>query len=207
MAREIYVHVVEDDQPMRDSLVALVEESGYRARPYAAAEDFLSLGPAAQPGCVVSDVRMPGMDGLTLLRRLRSGGSTLPLILITGHGDIAMAVAAMKAGAIDFIEKPFEAETLLGSIEAALQPRGSDVDAEEAEEARRRLGQLTSREYEVLHHIVSGKSSKEAALSLGISPRTVESHRSHIMEKTSAKGLAELVRLWMGGRRRSATRE
>jgi two-component system, LuxR family, response regulator FixJ len=207
MAREIYVHVVEDDQPMRDSLVALVEESGYRARPYAAAEDFLSLGPAAQPGCVVSDVRMPGMDGLTLLRRLRSGGSTLPLILITGHGDIAMAVAAMKAGAVDFIEKPFEAETLLGSIEAALQPRGSDVDAEGAEEARRRLGQLTSREYEVLHHIVSGKSSKEAALSLGISPRTVESHRSHIMEKTSTKGLAELVRLWMGGRRRSATRE
>lgn len=197
MAREACVHVVEDDRPMRESLVMLVEESGYRACPYAAAEDFLSLGPAAEPGCVVSDVRMPGMDGLTLLRKLRSGGSALPLILITGHGDVAMAVAAMKAGAVDFIEKPFEAETLLGSIEAALRTRGADVGAEEAEAARKRLGQLTSREYEVLHHIVSGKSNKEAAVSLSISPRTIESHRAHIMEKTSVKGLAELVRLWL----------
>lgn len=198
MAREACVHVVEDDRPMRESLVMLVEESGYRARSYAAAEDFLSLGGAAEPGCVVSDVRMPGMDGLTLLRQLRSAGFALPLILITGHGDVAMAVAAMKAGAVDFIEKPFEAETLLESIEAALQTRGANVDVKDVvETARGRLKLLTSREYEVLHHIVSGKSSKEAAISLDISPRTVESHRAHIMEKTSVKGLAELVRLWL----------
>lgn len=197
MASESDVHVVEDDQPMRDSLIMLLEEAGYRAHSYARAEEFLSLGSQTENGCVVSDVRMPGMDGLTLLRRLRSNGGALPLILITGHGDVAMAVAAMKAGAFDFIEKPFEAETLIGSIEAALSTRGTDLAGAEATAPRKRLEDLTSREYEVLRHIVSGKSNKEAAADLGISQRTVESHRARIMEKTGAKGLAELVRLWL----------
>lgn len=198
MAAESCVHVVEDDKRMRDSLIMLLEEAGYRAHSYAEAEEFLSLGSRTEHGCVVSDVRMPGMDGLTLLRRLRSSGDALPLILITGHGDVAMAVAAMKAGAFDFIEKPFEAETLIGSIEAALSTRGTDLDGAEAAAPRKGLEELTSREQEVLHRIVSGKSNKEVAADLGISQRTVESHRAHIMEKTSARGLAELVRLWLG---------
>lgn len=205
MASECVIHVVEDDQPMRDSLVMLLEEAGYKVRAYPTAEDLMALGAATEPGCVVSDVRMPGMDGLTLLRRLRAGGSALPgsalpLILITGHGDISMAVAAMKAGAFDFLEKPFEADALLAAIEAALRLRSSDANAEDAETARRRLEKLTSREYEVLDHLVAGKSNKEAAAKLGISPRTVEFHRAHIMEKTGAKGLPELVRLWLATR-------
>lgn len=197
MAAESCVHVVEDDKRMRDSLIMLLEEAGYRAHSYAEAEEFLSTVSQTEHGCVVSDVRMPGMDGLTLLRRLRSNGDALPLILITAHGDVAMAVSAMKAGAFDFIEKPFEAETLIGSIEAALSTRGTDLDGTEATAPRKRLEDLTSREYEVLQHIVSGKSNKEAAADLGISQRTVESHRAHIMEKTGTKGLAELVRLWL----------
>jgi two-component system response regulator FixJ len=197
MAREPCIHVIEDDKPMRDSLVMLLEESGYRVNSYAAAEDFLALGPAAEPGCVISDVRMPGMDGLTLLRRLRSNLSPSPLILITGHGDIAMAVAAMKAGAVDFLEKPLEAQSLLESIRTALRGRGTHADAGEAKSARQRIAELTSREYEVLHHLVGGRSNKETAASLGISPRTVETHRARIIEKTGAKGLPELVRLWL----------
>lgn len=200
MASECVIHVVEDDQPMRDSLVMLLEEAGYKVRAYAMAEDLMALGAATEPGCVVSDVRMPGMDGLTLLRRLRAGGSALPLILITGHGDISMAVTAMKAGAFDFLEKPFEADALLAAIEAALRLRSSDANGEDAETARRRLEKLTSREYEVLDHLVAGKSNKEAAAKLGISPRTVEFHRAHIMEKTGAKGLPQLVRLWLATR-------
>jgi two-component system response regulator FixJ len=197
MVRESYIHVVEDDLPMRESVVMLLEEAGYKARPYAEAEEFLSLSHRAEHGCVVSDVRLPGMDGLTLLRRLRSNASALPLILITGHGDVAMAVAAMKAGAFDFIEKPFEAETLIESIESALGARETTLQTTEATESRKRLEELTSREYDVLRHIVNGKSNKEAAVSLGISQRTVEAHRAHIMEKTGTKGLAELVRIWL----------
>jgi two-component system response regulator FixJ len=204
MAGERVIHVVEDDEPMRDSLVELLEEAGYTVRAYAKAEDLLTRGAAIEPGCVVSDVRMPGMDGLTLLLRLRASGSILPLMLMTGHGDISMAVTAMKAGAIDFLEKPFEADALLIAVEAALRLRSSDVDAEDAEAARRRLQRLTTREYEVFEHLVTGKSNKEAAAKLGISPRTVEFHRAHIMKKTAAKGLPELVRLWLAANLQSA---
>lgn len=197
MADESTIHVVEDDQPMRDSLVDLLDEAGYKARPYATADELLALGAAAEPGCVVSDVRMPGTDGLTLLRALRARGSTLPLVLITGHGDIPMAVAAMKAGVVDFLEKPFEAEALLAAIETALRSRSNDTRMEESEAAHQRLGKLTLREREVLEHLVAGRTNKEAAARIGISPRTVEFHRAHIMEKTGTKGLPELVRLWL----------
>lgn len=203
MAKESVIHVVEDDESMRDSLVELLEEAGYTVRAYARAEDLLARGSAIEPGCVVSDVRMPGMDGLTLLQRLRASGSALPLMLMTGHGDISMAVTAMKAGAVDFLEKPFEADALLAAVGAALRLRSSDAD-EDAEVARRRLLKLTAREYEVFKHLVTGKSNKEAAAKLGISPRTVEFHRAHIMEKTAAKGLPELVRLWLTANPQSA---
>ncbi len=200
MASESVIHVVEDDQPMRDSLVTLLEEAGHKVRAYATAEDLLAAGPATESGCVVSDVRMPGMDGLSLLRRLRASGSALPLILITGHGDISMAVTAMKAGAVDFLEKPFEARALLSAIGAALRLRSSDAEKKDVEVAHRRLEKLTSREYEVLEHLVTGKSNKEVAAELGISPRTVEFHRAHIMEKTQARGLPDLVRFWIAVR-------
>lgn len=203
MAKESVIHVVEDDESMRDSLVELLEEAGYTVRAYARAEDLLARGSAIEPGCVVSDVRMPGMDGLTLLQRLRASGSALPLMLMTGHGDISMAVTAMKAGAVDFLEKPFEADALLAAVGAALRLRSSDADAD-AEVARRRLLKLTAREYEVFKHLVTGKSNKEAAAKLGISPRTVEFHRAHIMEKAAVKGLPELVRLWLTANPQSA---
>ncbi len=118
-------------------------------------------------------------------------------MLITGHGDVSMAVAAMKAGAVDFLEKPFEADTFLAAVGAALRHTRSDINAEDAEAARRRLQKLTSREYEVFEYLVAGKSNKEIAVRLGISPRTVEFHRAHIMEKMAAKGLPELVRVWL----------
>jgi two-component system response regulator FixJ len=200
MPNDWVIHVVEDDEPMRDSLVELLEEAGYKALAYASGEELLARGPAAEPGCVVSDMRMPGIDGLTLLRRLRADGCGLPLILITGHGDIPMAVNAMKAGAIDFLEKPFEADALLSAIAMALRIRSSGAAAEDGEAARRRLEKLTLREHEVLEHLVAGKSNKEAAEKLGVSPRTVEFHRANIMEKTGAAGLPELVRLWLAAR-------
>lgn len=203
MAKVSVIHVVEDDESMRDSLAELLEEAGYTVRAYARAEDLLARGSAIEPGCVVSDVRMPGMDGLTLLQRLRASGSALPLMLMTGHGDISMAVTAMKAGAVDFLEKPFEADALLAAVGAALRLRSSDAD-EDAEVARRRLLKLTAREYEVFKHLVTGKSNKEAAAKLGISPRTVEFHRAHIMEKAEVKGLPELVRLWLTANPQSA---
>ena len=139
MTGKSVIHVVEDDEDMRASLVELLEDGGYTVRGYARAEELLARGDAIEPGCIVSDVRMPGMDGLTLLRRLRAGGSTIPLMLITAHGDVSMAVAAMKAGAIDFLEKPFEADALLAALEAALRPLAHNNHSEDAELSRQRL--------------------------------------------------------------------
>lgn len=189
------VHIVEDDRPMRESLVELLEEAGYVVRAYTKAEELLARGSVIEPGCVVSDVRMPGMDGLTLLRRLRASGSALPLMLITGHGDVRMAVTAMKAGAVDFLEKPFDADTLLQAVGAALRHRTNGVGSEDPEVSRQALQKLTSREHEVFEYLVGGESNKEIAARLGISPRTVEFHRANIMDKMAAKGLTDLVRL------------
>lgn len=197
MAGKSVIHVVEDDGAMRDSIVELLKDGGYKVRAYTRAEELLARGAAIEPGCIVSDVRMPGMDGLTLLRRLRASGQTMPLMLITGHGDISMAVTAMKAGAIDFLEKPFEADELLAAIETALRHSPSSGRAEDANSSLQRLQKLTSREREVLEQLVTGRSNKEIAARLGISPRTVEFHRAHVMEKLEAKGLPELVRIWL----------
>jgi two-component system, LuxR family, response regulator FixJ len=191
------IHVVEDDAAMRDSLVEMLEDGGFTVRAYTRAEELLSRGAAIEPGCIVSDVRMPGMDGLTLLRRLRASGSTIPLMLITGHGDVSMAVASMKAGAVDFLEKPFEAEALLTALGAALSHSPRPDKVEDRELSRQHLRKLTSREREVLEQLVAGKSNKEIAAQLRISPRTVEFHRAHVMEKMAAKGLPELVRVWL----------
>ncbi len=164
-----WIHVVEDDDAMRDSLVMLLKEAGYKVRAYPAAEELLTRGTSLEPGCVVSDVRMPAMDGLTLLRRLRSDGFALPLILITGHGDIAMAVSAMKAGATDFIEKPFEAATLLDSIEAALDWR-ADADPQAVDAAKERLALLTPRSTKFLNSSSPGNPIKRSL------PNSVSAH-------------------------------
>ncbi len=194
------IHIVDDDEAMRESLVALLEDTGYRTCAYASAEELLARGADMEPGCVVSDVRMPGMDGLTLLRQFRLEGIDLPLILISGHGDIPLAVAAMKAGAVDFLEKPFDAGALLNAVEVGLQRQSGDTPEAEHTEAVSRLETLTARELEVLKRLVAGESNKEAAARLGVSHRTVEFHRAHIMEKTEAKGLPDLVRLWLAAR-------
>jgi two-component system response regulator FixJ len=200
LASKSVIHVVEDDRPMRDSIVELLEDAGYAVRAYGRAEELLARDAALEPGCIVSDVRMPGIDGLTLLRCLRTKGSTLPLLLITGHGDVSMAVMAMKAGAVDFLEKPFEADALLAAVDGALRHHSGETGAEDAEAARQLLLKLTPREREVFDHLVAGRSNKEIAARIRISPRTVEFHRAHIMEKTAAKGLPDLVRLSLAGR-------
>jgi two-component system response regulator FixJ len=197
MPRGRTIHVVDDDEAMRESLVALLEDAGYEARAYASAEELLARG-TLEPGCVVSDIRMPGMDGLTLLTKLRADGSTLPLVLVSGHGDIPLAVAAMKAGAVDFLEKPFKAEELLAAIESGLpQQAHPSSEGDGSEAACRSLAKLTPREREVLERLVTGESNKEVAQKLGVSHRTVEFHRAHILEKTGARGLPDLVRLWL----------
>lgn len=182
---------------MRESLVELLEHAGYTVRAYTKAEELMARGAAVEPGCIVSDVRMPGMDGLTLLRCLRAAGSMLPLMLITGHGDVSMAVTAMKEGAVDFLEKPFDAETLLAAVGTALRHRVTGFGTEDVEAARQALQKLTAREFEVFAQLVAGRANKEIAGQLGISPRTVEFHRANIMEKVSAKGLPDLVRIWL----------
>jgi two-component system response regulator FixJ len=199
MPNNSIVHIVDDDDAMRDSLTAVLEDAGYRVRGYTRAEEFLERYREDPLACVVSDVRMPGIDGLSLLCRLRTTyKGRLPLVLITGHGDVQLAVAAMKAGAVDFLEKPFDVETLLGAVSSALRTQLDAAFRSEAlEAAASKLKILTPREADVLEELVAGQSNKQIAIKLDLSPRTVEFHRAHIMEKTGARSLPELVRLWM----------
>ncbi|MFC3077242.1 response regulator FixJ [Phenylobacterium terrae] len=189
------VHVIDDDPAMRESLTFLLDSAGLKAATYESAVDFLAAGDPA-PGCIVSDVRMPEMSGLELTRRLKERGVPHPVIMITGHGDVPLAVEAMKAGVVDFLEKPFDDEALLSAIRTALSARGRE--AEEDEERRRfhtLLEQLSPRETDVLRGIVAGKPNKVIAFDLGISPRTVEVYRANVMTKTGAGSLSELVRM------------
>jgi two-component system response regulator FixJ len=190
------VFVVDDDRAMRESLSWLLDSVGLRVRSYATAADFLAEHDPAQPGCLVLDVRMPGMSGLDLQAELARRGVELPTIVITGHAEVSMAVRAVKAGAIDFIEKPFSDQLLLDRVRQALE---IDLEAREVrrrrEDARRRLVTLTTREREVLNLVVAGKANKEIASALGVSPKTVEVHRAHVMSKMCADSLAELIRI------------
>ena len=190
------IHIIDDDAAIRDSLDYLLESAAMSVRTYASADEFLAQLDGLEPGCIVTDVRMPGMSGLELVRVLAERGMVHPVIVITGHGDVAMAVEAMRAGAIDFLEKPFEHDTLLGSIRLALS-KAPRADQNQAEKARLRavLDTLSPREQDVLQGVVDGKMNKVIAFELGISPRTVEVYRANMMSKTGARGLSELVRM------------
>lgn len=190
------VHVIDDDDAVRGSLGFLLDCAGLTVRAWESAEAFVAAAGYRSGGCVLSDVRMPGLDGLALQHRLRELGSDLPLILMTGHGDVPMAVAALKAGAVDFLEKPFDDDALLAAVRAALaRGRAGQVRQAEQNGSAQRLAALTPRERQVLDGLVAGLPNKTIAYDLGISARTVEVHRARVMQKTAARNLPELVRL------------
>jgi FixJ family two-component response regulator len=186
------VHVVDDDEALRDSLRWLLESAGHRVATYATAESFLATFEPEQAGCIALDVRMPGMSGLELQDKLKRRGHTIPIIFITGHGDVPMAVNAVKKGALEFIEKPFNDQAFLVLIKNAL-----GVDAE-TRRATARIERLTQREREVMELIVAGKRNQDVAAKLAINIKTVEAHRASVMRKTGVDSLAELVRLVHG---------
>jgi two-component system, LuxR family, response regulator FixJ len=193
---EPLVHVIDDDEAVRTSLGFLLEMADLPARTYGSAREFLKVAGELDRGCIVTDVRMPEMNGLELIRRLKEKGVTLPVIVITGHGDVPLAVEAMRAGVLDFLEKPFDDEALLGSIRSALDLRAKATQEDaERERFEQVLATLSGREREVLKGVVAGKLNKVIAYELGISPRTVEVYRANVMSKTGANGLSELVRI------------
>jgi two-component system response regulator FixJ len=191
-----YIYIVDDDGAVRASLLALFEANGYTSRIFSSAQEFLAAAPSLQPGCLIADIRMPGMDGLEMQQRLIERGLPFPFIAVTGHGDVPLAVRAMKAGALDFIEKPFTADTILGRAKSALNSPGAarQVDGLIAT-ATARLKALSPREREVLQGLLTGLANKSIAYELGISPRTVEIHRARVMEKMAVRSLSELVRM------------
>ena len=190
------VHVIDDDTDVRQSLAFLLGTAGFAVRIHESALAFLEALPNIQDGCIVTDIRMPGMDGLELQRRLRMGKIAMPVIVITGHGDVALAVEAMKAGAVDFIEKPFDDEALLSAIRSALGQRKNARERDaRAAEVRAHLASLSERERQVLDGLVAGKPNKVIAHELGISARTVEIYRANVMTKMHADSLSALVRM------------
>jgi len=196
MTADAIVHVIDDDEAVRQSIEFLLETSGITARTYDSASAFLNALPTIDSGCIITDVRMPGISGIDLLRRLGEMRIKMPVIVITGHGDVPLAVEAMKIGAIDFLEKPFADDLLLASVQAALN-RSQENAARDAEraEVEARLSTLTNREREVLEGLVAGKPNKVIAFDLAISPRTVEIYRANVMTKMEAASLSELVRM------------
>lgn len=193
-----HIALVDDDAAVSDALRVYLSHQGLRVSCFEAAEPFLAALPQEKFECIVSDVRMPGMSGLDLLRHLKAQGSDKPVILITGHGDIDMAVSAIKIGAFDFIEKPFDEKRLLAAIHAALDTgRQRDSQNEKIEELRTRFSSLSARQGQVMELAAAGLSNKEIAEQLNISPKTVENHRAWVMERMGARNLAELVRMAM----------
>jgi len=196
LASSEIVHVIDDDADVRQSLAFLLSTVGLAVRLHDSATSFLESLAEIQDGCIVTDVRMPGMDGIELQRRLRSDGNPIPVIVITGHGDIALAVDAMKAGAVDFIEKPFDDEVLIGAIKTALARRAGTRERDaQAAETRARVKLLSERERQVLEGLVAGKPNKIIAHELDISARTVEIYRANVMTKMQADSLSALVRM------------
>jgi len=190
------VYIVDDDEAVRDSLKILLESVDLPCQTFASASDFLEKHDPEQHSCLVADIRMPGMSGLDLQEELNGRSSTIPILFITGHGDVPMAVDAMKSGALDFIQKPFRDQDLLDRIHQALESdEERREDNRELSETRNRIARLTARETEVMHRVVQGQANKVIALDLGVSQRTVEIHRARVMQKMGARSLAELVRM------------
>lgn len=196
MSAEQIIHVVDDDPDVRDSLSFMLGAADLKVQAYESAAALLARGDALEAGCIVTDVRMPGMNGLELIAKLKENGATHPVVVLTGHGDVGLAVAAMKAGVVDFLEKPFKEATLLNAVRMALA-RGLDDTGRLAErqEVEARIALLTARERDVFEAIVTGDSNKAAAQRLGISPRTVEIYRANVMDKMKANTLSDLVRM------------
>ena len=200
MAHRGKVYVIDDDEAMRDSLDFLLAAADFQVSLFKTALDFLEALPTLDFGCVVSDVRMPDIDGIELLKRLKAGGSLFPVVIMTGHGDVPLAVEAMKLGAMDFLEKPFEDDRLIGMIEAALRRAEPGVKNEAATlEVQSRIASLSPRERQVMDGLIAGLSNKLIAREYDISPRTIEVYRANVMTKMQAASLSELVRLAMRG--------
>jgi two-component system response regulator FixJ len=197
MANNAIVHLVDDDEDVRRALAFLLGTAGLAVRVYESANALLDKLDGPQSGCIVSDVRMPGIDGIQLLQHLKAKSVTVPVIIMTGHADVALAVGAMKAGAVDFIEKPFSDEVLLVAIEGALARQGKPggPDSQAAPQVRSRIASLSEREKQVLEGLLAGHPNKIIAYDLGISPRTVEVHRASVMKKMACASLSELVRM------------
>lgn len=192
MTTDVQVHVIDDDEGVRESLSFLFEMAGVTSKTHANPVEFLDLAPGIGSGCIVTDVRMPQMNGLELVRKLRERGVSLPVIVITGHGDVPLAVEAMKAGAVDFLEKPFKDEVLLDAVRHALEATPT-ADGELQE----KIAGLSMRERQVLERLVQGAANKVIARDLGISDRTVEIYRAKVMTKMGAESFAELIRMAM----------
>lgn len=189
------VYVVDDDPSVRDSTELMLKSVGFNVRTFGSAQAFLEVDLREDLGCLVLDVRMPGMSGLDLQEKLVSGKTPLPVIFITGHGTVPMSVRAMKAGAVDFLQKPFEEQDLLDAINRAVaRQRERKLKEDESEKLQLRLKALTSREYEVFSLLVTGMANKEIAYELGATERTIKAHRARIMEKMNAGSLVDLVR-------------
>lgn len=196
MANEPVVHVVDDDAGIRDSLAFLLDTADFISRTYESAAALLARADRLEAGCIVTDVRMPDMNGLEMVRRLTAMGVRHPVIVMTGHADVPLAIEAMKAGVVDFIEKPFDEAQLLAAITAALEQGKAQRNQDGAvAETRKRLAALSPREREVLQGLIEGHANKVIAFDLGISPRTVEIHRANLMSKMQARSLSELVRM------------
>jgi len=190
------VHVIDDDEAIRQSLEFLLKASKIEVKTHASAEAFLAALPELTASCVITDVRMPGIGGIELLRRLNERNIAVPVLVVTGHGDVPLAVEAMKVGAADFLEKPFDDEVLLASVRSALKVQDAETKRRSERGAvESRLATLSSRERDVLGGLVAGRANKQIAYDLGISPRTVEIYRANLMNKMQAGSLSELVRM------------
>jgi two-component system response regulator FixJ len=198
MAEKTRVYVIDDDEAMRDSLNFLLESSGFDVTLFDNAQNFLAALPTLPFGCVVSDVRMPGIDGIELLKRMKASHGSFPILVMTGHGDVPLAVEAMKLGAVDFLEKPFEDERLIAMIETAIR-EAEPVARNEAvtQDIVARIATLSPRERQVMEGLMAGLSNKLIAREYDISPRTIEVYRANVMTKMGANSLSELVRLAM----------
>jgi two-component system, LuxR family, response regulator FixJ len=192
------VYVIDDDEAMRDSLNFLLDSANFNVTLFETALKFLDALPGLEFGCVVSDVRMPGLDGIELLKRMKAGHSSFPIVIMTGHGDVPLAVEAMKQGAVDFLEKPFEDDRLIGMIEAAIRQAEPSLRSEAlTQDIAARVASLSPRERQVMDGLIAGLSNKLIARDYDISPRTIEVYRANVMTKMQANSLSELVRLAM----------